>query len=1085
MNFSDFSLINAVIGLSGNAYEQWSMAGLLTTPPLINPSITFFGNFETGLMYGAGNTNWFDAPILTGTATAETISDGSGGYFAKFTIPADQGTILAGAHAEASTMQDSSNNPIYESVASGIQIYAFKTKFDATWQAMSNNFSNGRWAIFAECQGPSYLNSNPAWALDANGMILSIRGGDNDLNSGIDYLMSDTSLPLDEWIDWRVTVRYGLTDSTGAIKVERKNTGASNFTTVANLPNIATLQYRASMNGGAVDDHNVRIGLYRSYEAFTSIIYHDGFTRETSGESLLHGDITINESATGALAVEVFLSGLMSEINTMEGSTDSIPIRGAMFESASATGRVNTAIAIAGAMLERVTDVATLNIVFNTAPIFYGNFDTGLVTGTGNRNWVGYHSSAGANALIQSDGVGGYWAKFTVPSSGSANSERSEVVNMQSNTGIIYENEASGTKIYRFRTKFDTTWQAMNNTGGNGDWAIFMQLHCPDPFPWNPTWALDAHGMMVSIKGGNIDINSGQDFPMSDSSLRLGEWIDWIVTVKYGKTNSTGALKVERKNLGAASYTTVFNNPNIATLAYSNANPTVGNHYMKLGLYRNYQSFTSIIYHDGFTAEIAQSAPNISAITKTAVSSTAIDIGWSLDVPGTGQIEYGTTTAYGTLSTKENNLLYAHVQRISGLTAGALYHFRIHSINGNGIESISTDQTFSLSSTTTAVPNIVGMTGTAANTAITNVGLAVGTVTGSSGNVTVQSPVAGTIVNVGTLVNYTIAVAVNVRNSPYNAVGNGIANDTAAIQAAINAVAGTNGTVFVPDGTYMIDAVTNNGLNMGSNMTLQMSSGATLKAITNAVSQYSVIICDVGKTNINITGGTVQGERTTHTGSGGEWGFGIRLNGCSNVAITGTTAKDCWGDGFYLGGNATNTNLQSVTASNNRRQGISIVRATGCLIENSVFITTVGTSPQAGIDIEPNAGEVVSNVTINNNQFYSNTGTGILLWGEQGSTNTINTIITNNIVHNNAFGIYLYNTSGHTITGNTVYSNNSYGIAMQLNSNNNTVSNNTVYSNGNYGIRVMDTSTDNHGTGNTVTGNAVGQISQPAGNTIG
>lgn len=50
-----------------------------------------------------------------------------------------------------------------------------------------------------------------------------------------------------------------------------------------------------------------------------------------------------------------------------------------------------------------------------------------------------------------------------------------------------------------------------------------------------------------------------------------------------------------------------------------------------------------------------------------------------------------------------------------------------------------------------------------------------------------------------------VPVVVNVKNAPYNAVGNGVADDTAAIQNAINAVSGS-GAVLLPAGTYKITA---------------------------------------------------------------------------------------------------------------------------------------------------------------------------------------------------------------------------------------------------------------------------------------
>src|SRR6266511_3000718 len=62
----------------------------------------------------------------------------------------------------------------------------------------------------------------------------------------------------------------------------------------------------------------------------------------------------------------------------------------------------------------------------------------------------------------------------------------------------------------------------------------------------------------------------------------------------------------------------------------------------------------------------------------------------------------------------------------------------------------------------------------------------------------------------------------NVKDSPYNATGNGTTDDTSAIQSAIND-AGTagGGVVFFPKGTYAIAGAGGTGLTAADNVTLE------------------------------------------------------------------------------------------------------------------------------------------------------------------------------------------------------------------------------------------------------------------------
>ena len=341
----------------------------------------------------------------------------------------------------------------------------------------------------------------------------------------------------------------------------------------------------------------------------------------------------------------------------------------------------------------------------------------------------------------------------------------------------------------------------------------------------------------------------------------------------------------------------------------------------------------------------------------------------------------------------------------------------------------------------------------------------------------------------------TSSLVVNVMTR--GATGNGSTDDTAAIQAAINQVAGKGGTVLVPSGTYMINAITS--LQLQSNMTFLMQ-GATLKAIPNSSGSYQILNID-SVSNVNVIGGTLQGERNNHLGTTGEWGMGIKIMSASNVVISSVISTNAWGDGFYIGSAnngplagkpSSNIKFCSVIADNNRRQGMSIVAVNGMVVKNSIFTNTNGIDPKDGIDIEPNIGNTVNNVKIVSSQMYNNNGRGIDVSAVGASIgNTMitnlyiqgNTIANNSVVGGSAEGLRLSNTSGHQIINNIVANNYQDGISLVSGASNNIVSGNIATNNGTVsnpsngiGILTYGNSLNNTITGNIATGNTKANI---------
>lgn len=77
-------------------------------------------------------------------------------------------------------------------------------------------------------------------------------------------------------------------------------------------------------------------------------------------------------------------------------------------------------------------------------------------------------------------------------------------------------------------------------------------------------------------------------------------------------------------------------------------------------------------------------APIITNRVVFDITTSSFKVDWSLNEGSKGRLEYGLTTSYGNLTTQENNYLSRHIQPISGLTAGTLYHYRILGEDASG-----------------------------------------------------------------------------------------------------------------------------------------------------------------------------------------------------------------------------------------------------------------------------------------------------------------------------------------------------------------------------------------------------------------
>jgi fibronectin type 3 domain-containing protein len=84
------------------------------------------------------------------------------------------------------------------------------------------------------------------------------------------------------------------------------------------------------------------------------------------------------------------------------------------------------------------------------------------------------------------------------------------------------------------------------------------------------------------------------------------------------------------------------------------------------------------------SAEVSGLVLNSTSIAASSITTSSAIVTWTTNKPGNSQVEYGTTTSYGSMTPLDSTLVTNHSQTLTNLNPGTTYNYRIRSVDLGG-----------------------------------------------------------------------------------------------------------------------------------------------------------------------------------------------------------------------------------------------------------------------------------------------------------------------------------------------------------------------------------------------------------------
>jgi len=225
----------------------------------------------------------------------------------------------------------------------------------------------------------------------------------------------------------------------------------------------------------------------------------------------------------------------------------------------------------------------------------------------------------------------------------------------------------------------------------------------------------------------------------------------------------------------------------------------------------------------------------------------------------------------------------------------------------------------------------------------------------------------------------------------WGAKGDGVNDDTASLQAAVNSFSNKGGEIIILEGVYAISTVgVKSNIKMsgdGNNAILKQITGSNYCITTNP-NKGNTKPKDLNPNNIHFNNITFRG--TVELDGFSEHVRLLDIGGASKITVNNCKFIGFRGDGIYVdlisisGQKLHNSNIVITNSTfdglnKNNRNGISVIDCDGIIIEKCKFRNTTRPDMPGAIDFEPDYNyDIIRNVLLSQNTFENIGGSNII-----------------------------------------------------------------------------------------------------------